>query len=479
MRKDSLGRLTVAIGVGNVSNAAGNDVSTDIDRDDFEPVLFRIENASRIVQPAVSRFALQLQFVAVGFRFECLPARGTSCIDPGQLEQPQRTEGTAAQIARGARIALHVAEDILDLRIAANLDFGRVGNKRVLGAVRQIVLQEHLVGIGARKLGVALDSTREETGASRAVVRAVNCGQRVGQHRARGIGRMRGAIADELGRRVTRYRRQRVVVEDAANAFAAPYPVMLENRDVLDCLGRREQNGRAARTAVLVAQRIAGVDVGDIAVTASSIERQTDGQLVLDDRQIDSCLHLAEFARCAAQDHIAAKVVTGHRRGIKHSAARGIAAEQRALRPLQHLDRTQIEECRGGVSGVVRRFVEVRQNGRAGARERIERLPAHGIAELVRILAVLDLKAWNQRTDILLAGDVAGLKRFCSVGNDRHRNLGQLFLAALRRDNDVLRADFLRGLFLSGLRQNRRGHGGNDYGNRTCSAAQQSAFARP
>src|SRR3546814_6487172 len=78
-----------------------------------------------------------------------------------------------------------------------------------------------------------------------------------------------------------------LVVDDGAGALGALDAVMLNHGDLFDRVGRREQYRCASGPAVLVAQRVARIDVRDITIAARDIPRKANTQLARNQRQVD------------------------------------------------------------------------------------------------------------------------------------------------------------------------------------------------
>ena len=119
------------------------------------------------------------------------------------------------------------------------------------------------------------------------------------------------------------------------------------------------------------------------------------------------------------------------------SAARRVAAEQRALRPAQQLDSFDIEEAPGLRRGLaVVDAVDIKGDAALGTRPQVgETDTAHRDAKLAEALA--DLHGWERRPDIERRVDLLRLKRVAADHRDRDRRFLEAAFAAFRGDDNV------------------------------------------
>src|SRR5882762_10043119 len=283
---------------------------------------------------------------------------------------------------------------------------------------------------------ITLHTAWEKARSGRSIVGAINCCHGIGPHCPSSIEYVVRAVAVKLRSRISGSRWHGIVINDVTCAFCTLYTIKLDDGDILDPVGWREQKRSAPRPAVLVTQGVSRVHVRYVALACSGVNGKSDCQLVLHQWNVERGLHLAKIPGTAAKNGIPVKFIARHRRRIQDRAASCVAPEQGALRTLQDLDRSQVKKSGRGIARIIRRFVEIGENRRARTRKRIERLAAHAEAELVGVLSVLDLQAGYQRAHVLLADDVPGNQRLSAEGYDRNRHFGELLLPALRRHRD-------------------------------------------
>ena len=244
-------------------------------------------------------------------------------------------------------------------------------------------------------------------------------------------------------------------------------------------VGPFDLDGTAQARHVAVVQPFAGRRVVYIAVVILEIARN----LGLDKgigRQVDRAADQFLVIGTIGDLHVTAD---GFRRALEHDvdrAAGGVAPEQRALRPAQHLDAIDVEK--GEVVAVLPRHVDVVD---ISADRRIEGGDSFGIAQAADIIGVCRSKAGVVRSEhvgdiidqLQRCRDAALRQRIGRKGTDRDRHRLLAFTAALRGDDDVGDGAIGVGNRRRGLRH-RGPAGGEDRCSEKGAAQRQSAENR-
>ncbi len=179
-------------------------------------------------------------------------------------------------------------------------------------------------------------------------------------------------------------------------------------------------------------------------------------------RHVDHALHAPHVVVAGRTLEIALELAGRPVRHQQHRAAGGVAAEQRALRPLQHLHVLQVEQVADGdaIAGRGRRGAarphdigEIDADRWRGGEILDE--AANCESRLFGAVAGVDRERRGVGRKVGGIGDVARGNRFLVVDRDRDRHVLQPFLDAPRSDDDVV-ARSLFGL-LRILRHGRHG----------------------
>jgi hypothetical protein len=216
--------------------------------------------------------------------------------------------------------------------------------------------------------------------------------------------------------------------------------IAVDDEGVGEIASRRPAQGRAPGLVVLVVEIAVGRRAVGIALpigdAAGEAQRKAFGE-----RNIDRTLDDDRVVVAEGRVDIAFEPVGRIVRSDQHRAARGVAPEQGALRPAQHLDRGQIEE---GRVGAVRTRLD--HLGEIDADRRVER------DELLELNLAADGEARHAATEAALAGGEAGNRAgqidhlldrpagelVARNGGDRDRNFLEALLATACGDHDVL-----------------------------------------
>ena len=213
-----------------------------------------------------------------------------------------------------------------------------------------------------------------------------------------------------------------------------------------------------------------------IAVVVLPVGRDLEGQAGRG-RQVDRATHHLALVRAEAGFEEAAGRVARILHDNGNRAAGGVAAEQCALRPAQHLDPLDIEEAE--VVGVLAADIDVID---IGADRRIEGCDRFRVADPAQVIGVGRTQAGvveahqvrHELGHIQRGVDPARLQRFGIEGRNRDRHVLYAFGAALGGDDDVLKPLVIVCRF---LRLGRGGqHGDKRNGAQQCSTGHRRSF---
>ena len=175
-------------------------------------------------------------------------------------------------------------------------------------------------------------------------------------------------------------------------------------------------------------------------VLAPNLAGRTKRHLVLDDRDIHRALHFAVVEPTVSPLDITLEIVGGLLTANDDRAAECVAAEQRALRPLEHLNTANVVSRNVRPDGRKRRIVEIDDHARRHFAQR--QLADTTQSQRDVVLATFGRKRESRcdRLDVADRLNSTALQRFGREGRNRNRYVLQPLLAAAGSDNNIARA---------------------------------------
>ncbi len=120
-------------------------------------------------------------------------------------------------------------------------------------------------------------------------------------------------------------------------------PHVARQKIVLESLGRLKENADAGRLKMPIVAFDTGVHVLRVPLTRSDLSRDANRKRSVDERHVDGRLALGPAIVACQHLHVAGRAVeVGTARLEEYRAARGIAAEERALRAVQDFHRLEV-----------------------------------------------------------------------------------------------------------------------------------------
>ena len=413
-----------------------------------------IEQPARPFQFAIQRLAVDGELglvglifgevIDIGVGFEGLAAADCRAgIVPGAIGAHQlHVQIVTERLVRGGGPGLIVA----DADIAARL----FGAPESVGLLARIGIDQGVIG-GGRRIDVA------DAGGGRRLVIGRN-GAPLQVHETNAG---TGNVADRglAARRRRTDERAQIVIARTGVMFRRDIGADHQAEAVIGLPFDAEQAGQlvAAEGGLMVAGaggRVAEI-VGDIAFLVVGIQRDARRQRV-GQRNIDGALQAGAAIIAQSAADIATEIGARILGIIKNGAAGGIAADQGALRPLQHFDIVHVEQ-RTGQAHSARVINAILVDGGCGieaqariaaARRRVEiALAANGDVE--GILAEgggCDIDRRCGIFQIFERLDAQPVEIVLGIGGDRNRDRLRIFLYLARGDDHRLKPDARRGI---------------------------------